>query len=359
MWIKNCWQVAAFSNEVRNAILTRKFLNIGTILYRTQDGQVVAMEDRCPHRLTPLSKGSVQGDNIQCGYHGLCFDRQGACVVVPGQENIPSKARVRVFPSVEKFNLVWIWLGDPALADEALMPDPYWLDDAGWVPSEGYHHVNANYQLINDNLLDLSHETYVHPHTIGNRAVAESPLAVTVPEGRQVRAFREMTDCEPPPFYVAAAGSTGRIDRWHTTVYTPPGYHAIESGSCPAGMDKSQAAREGRMPERRNLNFITPETESSSHYFWASCRNYSLDDQELTGFIREQIRFTFDQDKEILEAQQAMVGHAVDGAFPVALRADAGAIQGRRLLQAMIEQEQKSGATPDTPYRHPVSQDAA
>ncbi len=346
MWMENCWQVAAFSDEVGRTILPRTFLNKQTILYRTAAGQVVAMLDRCPHRLMPLSKGTLVEDKVQCGYHGLCFDMHGDCVKVPGQVSIPSKATVQTFPIVEKFKLVWIWLGDPTLADPSLVPDAHWMDDPNWVPSKGYHLVNANYQLLNDNLLDLSHETYVHPHTIGNGAVAESPLSVSVVEGREVRAYREMLDCEAPPFYLAAAGSTARIDRWHTTIYMPPGYHVIESASRPAGMSKDQAYREGKVPERRNLNFITPQTDTSSHYFWASNRNYALTDDELTEFIRDQIRLTFDQDKDILEAQQKALGTSFDNVFPVALKADAGAIQGRRLLQALIAKEASHARNP-------------
>jgi phenylpropionate dioxygenase-like ring-hydroxylating dioxygenase large terminal subunit len=342
MWIENCWQVAAFSKDIGTEILARTFLNKKTILYRTSQNEVVAMADQCPHRLLPLSMGAVVGDVVRCHYHGLCFDKKGDCVSVPGQQQIPSQAKVKVYPTIEKYKLVWIWMGDPALADPALVPDVHWFDSPEWVPSEGYHLIKANYQLLNDNLLDLSHETFVHPHTIGNGAVAESPLTVTVGEGK-VRAFREMLDCEPPPYYVAAADSVGRIDRWHTTIFTPPGFHVIESGSKPAGMSREQALAEGKIRERNNLNLITPETETSSHYFWAPTRNYSLEDAKLTDFIREQAALTFEQDKEVLEAQQAAFGDG-EVRFPVTLRADAGGVQGRRLVLAMINKEQAAGS---------------
>jgi vanillate O-demethylase monooxygenase subunit len=342
MWLENCWQVAAFSKEVGHDMLKRTFLNRKTILYRTQAGEVVAMADQCPHRLLPLSMGKIVGDTVQCHYHGLCFDRKGACVAIPGQALIPAQARVRVYPALEKYKLVWIWMGDPALADPSLVPDVHWFDDPEWAVSEGYHRIGANYQLLNDNLLDLSHETYIHPHTIGNRAVAESPLTVTV-EGGKVRAFREMADCEPPPYYVTAAAAVGRIDRWHTTIFTPPGFHVIESGSKPAGMDKQQAIAEDKLRLRYNINLITPETETSSHYFWGPTRDYDIENNELTEFIRKQAAFTFEQDQEVLEAQQASIGTA-GAVFPLTLKADAGGVQGRRLLQALIAREQTGKA---------------
>jgi phenylpropionate dioxygenase-like ring-hydroxylating dioxygenase large terminal subunit len=150
-----------------------------------------------------------------------------------------------------------------------------------------------------------------------------------------------MLNCEPPPFYVSAAQSNFRIDRWHTTTFIPPGVCVIRSGSVPAGMGKDEAGAKGLKKERRNLNFITPETGTSSHYFWASTRDYALDDVALTEYIRKEVAFTFDQDKEVLEAQQREMGTSMDNPFSVALKADAGAIQGRRMLRMMIEKEKK------------------
>ena len=109
-------------------------------------------------------------------YHGLTYGPDGKCVLIPGQDRIPVKAVVKTYPVVERYKLVWIWMGDPEKADPALVPDVHWMDSPGWVAAEGYHHVAANYKLLNDNLLDLSHETYVHGKTIGHDSVAESPF---------------------------------------------------------------------------------------------------------------------------------------------------------------------------------------
>ncbi len=210
----------------------------------------------------------------------------------------------------------------------------HWCDHPAWAVSDGYHHFGANYQLVNDNLLDLSHESFVHEDTIGNEAVAEAPFTVSL-VGDSVRMHRDMYDMEAPPFYKRTTGFTGRIDRWHTNTFTPPGLHIIENGSMPAGAkDKSKAL------ERKVLNFITPETTTSTHYFWAIVRQFRLDDAELTEYIRDGIRKTFDQDKAVLEAQQRAIGGDPDRAvFPVSLRIDAGPIQGRKLVAAMLARE--------------------
>jgi phenylpropionate dioxygenase-like ring-hydroxylating dioxygenase large terminal subunit len=352
MFLKNVWQVAAFSKELKDGPLARTLLGEEVVLYRTAGGRPAALLDECPHRLAPLSLGKVVDGVLQCGYHGMRFDGAGACVKAPGQDLIPPKAKVRSYPVIERHALIWIWMGDPAKADETRPPDLFWMTDPEWAISDGYHHVAANYQLLNDNLLDLSHETFVHSHTIGNAAVADSPLTVSQDGENVIRAHRDMLNCEPPPFYVKAAGFTGRIDRWHTTIFTPPAFNIIENGSMPAGSDKEEARRKGLTRERRVINLITPETETSSHYFWAIARCYALDDAELTEYIRVEVARTFDEDKMILEAQQAKLKGAHLDSFPVTLRADAGAVQARRMMARLLaEQERTEAATLASPLR--------
>jgi phenylpropionate dioxygenase-like ring-hydroxylating dioxygenase large terminal subunit len=208
------------------------------------------------------------------------------------------------------------------------------MDDPAWGCVPGYHHFAANYQLVNDNLLDLSHESFVHEDTIGNEAVAEAPFAVTL-QGNTVRVHRDMLGIESPPFYKKTTGFIGRINRWHTNHFTPPGFHVIENGAMPAeARDKSKAL------ERKVLNLITPETTTTSHYFWGIVRQFRLNDPALDDIIRDGIVRTFDQDKAVLEAQQRALGPDPDSvAFPVSIRVDAGPIQGRKLVAAMIARE--------------------
>jgi phenylpropionate dioxygenase-like ring-hydroxylating dioxygenase large terminal subunit len=347
MWIQNTWQVAAFAADIKREILPRTLLGRALILYRTESGAVVALEDRCPHRFLPLSLGKLIGDDVQCGYHGLRFDARGGCVRVPSQGNIPKPAKVASFPVTEQYGFVWVWLGEASLAYRTPVPDFHWMTDPAWAAGSGYNHVAANFQLLNDNLLDLTHESYVHPETIGNSAVAEAPLSVSVVEDRTVRAHREMFDCEPPPFYRKASGFTSRIDRWQTTYFTPPGFHVIETGAVPAGMDRTAARLSGHARERRVLHLITPETSCSSHYFWAVARDYAIEDEELTRFITKEVGFVFSQDRAVLEAQQRAIGDGPNAGFVVMLRADAGAIQGRRLVAKVLQAEGHATTVPE------------
>ena len=331
MFMTDCWQVAAFSSELVDQMLARTLLDTPVLLYRTEAGTTVAMLDRCAHRHVPLSLGRKLGDVIECGYHGLQYGPTGNCLRVPGQTLIPERARVRVYPTVEKYKLVWIWMGDPTKADPALVPDVHWMEDPDWAVAEGYHFIDADYRFLVDNLLDLSHETFVHPETIGNSAVADSPVSAKVIGKKTIRVHRDMYSCTPPPQFITLGGFTGPIDRWHTTYYTPPGFCIIEVGAVPAGDSDHSNGFEARI-----INLITPATAKSSHYFWAHARNVRCDDVALTDTIRASIVTTFDQDKVILEAQQVEADRIGSIDPGVVLGFDVGAVQGRRLLQAAI-----------------------
>ena len=337
MFPKNCWYVAAHAPEITDALFARTLLNQAVIFWRGADGRVAALEDRCPHRLVPLSTGRVVDGLVECGYHGLRFDTDGACAFVPGQDTVPKNERVRKFPVAERHALIWIWMGDPALADEELIPDLHWMDSPGWRAATGYLHFKADYRLVNDNLLDLSHETYIHKHTIGNAAVADAPVVTTVIDDRVVRAHREMPDIEPPPFFALAQGHGGRINRWQIAIYMAPGFNMTEVGFHAVGTD-----RVGDHLMMRPIHLITPETDHSSHYIWGLARNFRLDDDALTEGIYTQTQHTFGEDRELLELQdlrlQAEGGPKLPG-LPV--KVDKGPLMGRRLLDDMIRRERE------------------
>jgi vanillate O-demethylase monooxygenase subunit len=336
-FLRNCWQVAAFPAEiVPGRLLRRRLLGEWLVFYRRSDGGVVALEDRCPHRSAPLSRGQLIGDTLRCGYHGLEFGPDGRCTLVPGQALVPPKARARAYPVVERHQLIWIWMGEPACSDHGDVPDVHWMDDPGWVAATGYHRIAADYRLLVDNLLDLSHESYVHTRTIGNEAVAETPVS-TRHDRQAVHVHKEIERCNPPPFYqyLARLPAAANVSRWQRTEYRPPGYVVIDVGVEPLEPVGGAIRVEGRV-----INLITPETATTAHYFWAFARNFRLDEPAVTVFLRENVGRTFDEDKEILELQQANLGEeARDPAYRVAIAADAGAVQARRLLQARLAEE--------------------
>ncbi len=197
----NAWYAAAWETDIGRRLFARRICGVPLVLYRKADRSVVALRDACWHRLVPLSEGRLIDDNVMCGYHGLIFNPQGRCIHMPSQETINPSAAVKSFPVLERYRLVWVWLGDPALADPAKVPDLHWLDDREWVALHDYQRVKCDYRLVVDNLMDLTHETFLHAKSIGQTAVAEAPFELVYGAGR-VTMTRRMNAVAPPPFFV-------------------------------------------------------------------------------------------------------------------------------------------------------------
>lgn len=344
-FLRNAWYVAAFAEELDTAFLARRMLNEPVLMFRTSDGAVSALEDFCPHRLVPLSIGKRVGDTIQCGYHGTVVGADGRCLSIPGQAHVPKNAGARRYPAVERHGLVWVWMGDEALANADLIPNFFWLDDPAWTAATGYLHMKADYRLVTDNLLDLSHESYIHLSSLGNKeeeSIANFPATVTIGDGRIVHARRDMDAIEAPPAWDAAAKSAGfpdRIDRLQIASYQPPGLNMTEAGYRAAGV--GEYVTFGRV-----LHLLTPETATSTHYFFALARDYDIDNVELTRAVSDGTLATFTEDQFVLELQQqALTERGTDVVPQMAIALDGASIQGRRILQAAIKRERENPAT--------------
>ncbi len=337
----NAWYAAAYDVELRRELLPRTICDKKLVLYRRADGTPAALEDACWHRLMPLSKGKLDGDNLVCGYHGLVFNPGGRCVHMPSQETLNPSACVRAFPVAEKYRLIWVWLGEPGLADTSRIPDLHWNDDPAWAGDGNVIHAKCDYRLVVDNLMDLTHETFVHGGSIGNREVAEAPFEVTHTED-SVTVTRWMLDIQPPPFWAEQLGKPGKVDRWQIINFEPPCTVTIDVGVAPAGSgaplgDRSQGVN-GYV-----LNTITPETDTTCHYFWAFCRNYRLHEQGTTQRLRNAVTGVFGEDEVVLEAQQKAILEHPDKQF-YNLCIDAGAMWSRRIIDRMIDAEWRAPA---------------
>jgi len=337
----NAWYAAAYDVELRRELMPRTICNKKLVLYRRADGTPAVLEDACWHRLLPLSKGRLVGDDVQCGYHGLVYNAGGSCIHMPSQEKLNPSACVRSFPVLERHRFIWVWMGDSALADPARIPDLHWNNDPAWAGDGKLLHVNCDYRLVVDNLMDLSHEAFVHGSSIGNRAVAEAAFATTHTE-TSATVTRWMRDIEAPPFWAEQLRQPGRVDRWQIINFAPPCTVAIDVGVAPAGSGAPEGDR-SRGVNGYVLNTITPETETSCHYFWAFCRNYRLHEQSVTQGLREGVTRVFAEDEAILEAQQQAILDHPDKAF-CNLNIDTGAVWARRIIDKMIAAEQGAAA---------------
>ncbi|MGH6989231.1 MAG: Rieske 2Fe-2S domain-containing protein [Stellaceae bacterium] len=329
--LRDEWYVAAFSEELATGPLGRQICGERVALYRRGDGGVTALEDRCSHRRYPLSRGRVQGNELQCGYHGARFDAAGKCVAIPGQAAIPAGFHLRAYPVHEKDGVVFIWMGDAAPADPATLPD--WRINAApdWAQVRGLHHMPANYQLVLDNLLDLTHVEFVHKN-LGGPGIAENPLEFSV-DGDRVHTFRMMRNVDLPGLF-KAMGKSGKFDRWQKQHVAAPSYVYFEAGAEPAGSNDPPAA-----PHHVVIQGVTPESATSTHYFWMAARHFAIDDDALSDTMRAITIDAFDEDVAVLAAQQGAIdadGDRRERPFN-AFQCDAAGIAVRRILARRLD----------------------
>lgn len=344
MFLKNFWYVAGYDYEVGGTPLGRMILGEPIVFFRAEGGAPVALEDRCVHRHLPLSMGKLVGGRLQCHYHGLLYDGAGQCVKIPGQNNVPPSAQIRRYPVVERYRWLWIWMGDPALADPDKIPDFHWFDDPGWGAKGRYLHVKANWQLIVDNLLDLTHVAFVHETTIGNTAVVDNAAmkVARTPDG--VIVTRWILDAPAPPTFVKAGGFAAPVDRWQIIDFTPPAFLRLDVGAAPTGTGAPEGRRVGGIT-MRNLNAITPETETTSHYFWGQAHDWDVSNAAVTDMLIAEITTAFLEDVAVFEAQQRNMAILPD-APQISISADVGLIQARIMLDRIYREEQAAAIAP-------------
>ncbi|WP_340270945.1 Rieske 2Fe-2S domain-containing protein [Sulfitobacter pontiacus] len=300
-FVRNAWYVAGWSTDFGDELVPLTLLAQNLVAYRTSDGQIAVLEDRCPHRLLPLSKGKRIGDTIQCGYHGMTFGADGACVRVPGQSNLPKSAYVDSYPVLERHGIVFIWMGDADRADPALAFDLPELGQEGWHVHHGDKlHIRANYLNVAENLVDPAHVSFVHPTTLGNAASENVPVHVKTAD-EVIVAWRWIRDAEPIGFFKAFGGFSGNVDRWHYYYLHMPSTAVIDFGSSDAKLELPEDQR-NKGVRIFALHFVTPVTEDYTIDHWMHLRNTALGDDAASDQMDAMFRVAFAEDKAILEA---------------------------------------------------------
>lgn len=327
--IRNAWYAACWSHELEGQPQAKTMLGDELAVYRTEAGIAAAVEDCCPHRFAPMSLGSVEGENIVCGYHGMQFDCEGACVAIPGQKNVPSRTRMRAYPVVEKYTLVWVWMGEADKADDALIPDLHWLDHPDWTSVRGTTRYDCNWVLLVDNLLDLTHTTFVHKSTIGTEDVANTPVT-SERVGDRVTVTRIMKDAEPSNFYKRVGGFEGKIDRWQKIWLDRPSTVIIDAGGVPAGTNDKYNGIDTRI-----ISVLKPVDDGTVDQIWAFARDTCLDDAQLDADIEKSINHTFGEDIEFLAGQQRNMEKRPDRKM-LNNTADSGVVQARRVIEEWL-----------------------
>lgn len=338
-FLYNCWYVAGWAAELAPGDrLARTFLNEPVVLFRTEGGIISALEDRCCHRALPLSFGAVDGERIRCSYHGLEFNTAGICEKIPAQDKIPATARVRSYPLVERDAILWIWMGDPPQADPDAIPAHPWHGDPGFSWQSFNFHVKGNWQLLIENLMDLSHLPYIHAKTIGGNPDLHFGIKTKAErDGDAVRVTRHMPSSVPPPTYRAALPFEGLIDRWQEIEFRP-GRILIHTGGC----DANTGAYEGRRAHGFSMigfHGITPETDTTTHYIWSMSTNAR--GEGVDKLVFQQTADTFREDQEVLELQQQRLLADPDRLL-LDIASDVGGRQAKQVLRRKMREEREA-----------------
>ncbi len=340
-YLRNCWYMAAWSDEVGVSGLARTLLEIPVFLFRDAAGTAQSLLDRCPHRFAPLSVGDVADGAVTCRYHGLAFDGTGHCVRNP-HGPVTSALRVPSYPVAEKYRALWIWMGDPSLADPALLPDLAFIDQAPDTAfNKGYVLGAGHFQLFVDNILDLSHTDFLHPDTLGGGSITRTKGKVEQREDGVIAIKWDSFDDVPPPLVRSKLPEgVDRADSWTHVEWSAPAVMKLVNGAVPAGTPRQGPGISA------NVHIMTPEGPKTTHYFFASTRDYATDDAELNETIRVMRAHIFStEDEPMIAAQQARLGDEDFWSLkPALLRIDEGAVAVRRRLDALVAAEQTASS---------------
>lgn len=344
-FLRNCWYVAAWNEEIGDEPYHQQIIGEHVVLYRNSSGTIVALGDTCPHRFAPLHMGKVVGDEIQCPYHGLRFDSEGRCSHNPFDPKVrPEAAKVAAYPVVERNRIIWIWMGDPGNADQSQIPDYDWLDETDDYAFTALSQMTQaiDYELVLDNLMDLSHGQFLHPTTLGNEAFATGTTETRAGE-RQVRFDRLNSGGAAPTLFVVggAAKEGDLVDFWNDVRWDAPGSYYLQVGITPVGHSREH----GKYMHSAHL--LTPKDETHLVYRYVIARNFAMDSQEVTKGIEDLVEYAFKKEDEpvLRVVQERMAGRNFWELQPVVLKTDKAAVLVRRTLEKLMREDEQVAAS--------------
>ncbi|WP_372731509.1 Rieske 2Fe-2S domain-containing protein [Novosphingobium sp.] len=336
-FIFNEWYVAAFSAEVGRDLLGRKLLGKNVLLFRTQEGRAVALDDRCAHRSYPLSAGTLEGDTVVCGYHGFRYDASGDCIQVPSMSVCPRAIGVRAYPIIERGLLLWIWMGDPAQADPGTIRDTSFMESDAWVCSSGYFNLQGNYVSLHENLMDLTHLSYVHAKSFGTPEYAQAPYVTSLNDGHY-KVTRSVVPTLLPPVWGDPSGLSGvpTAARIATSEFLSPAFHQVGTSFY----DSALPDDERRVCSIRTAHLPTPETNGSTHYFIIHGRDFALADASVTETMHERLFMAFREDVEALgKLERVLESTPPEELYEISVTSDGPGVAMRRYLFSRAKSE--------------------
>jgi phenylpropionate dioxygenase-like ring-hydroxylating dioxygenase large terminal subunit len=345
--VRNSWYVACFSHDVQEGdLIPKRLLDVNVVLYRDANGEVRALRDRCAHRSFPLSKGKLDNGIVVCGYHGFKYNPAGKCIHVPSQpDRCPAGIAVRSYPVVEMRPHIWIWMGDESQANPALIPSAPWMKESEhWTAGHGYLHAKSNYVHLHENLLDLSHLTYLHEMTFGTPDYALAPFEIDVGD-TTFGVRRTVSPTRLPPMYADPTGMQG-VDaaRIVSSAFISPALHFTEL------ILRNLTASEGQRRDfhLKTAHILTPESQHSLHYHFTVVRDFALEDAEMTRSLLKGVVDVFNEDISALETiARIKEGENDPDFYESSVPADRAGVSMRRYLKTLAQKERSSAPAPE------------
>jgi len=344
MFLKSAWYVAGWTSEFdEGQLYARRIIDEPIVLMRQGNGTLIALEDRCPHRWAPLSLGRIEGDSIRCMYHGVRLATDGRCVEVPGQTSMPGALNARTYPVVERYKWAWVWMGNPAQADESLIPDCSLLDSEDVYFHRGELQYAANYNLINDNLLDLSHVAFVHENTIGRKGPGDDEPNKVSGAGAQPLPRGVSNNNWSIGRNAMQAPDAPVTDQWMWFSYLVPGIFINHFRTYPAGTAVSLNYGEPSkdlecISDTFSIQAVTPQAERSTRYIYSGGHRKTDLSPEAAAFVFGLVDEAFQEDTAMIEAQQRMIDSGVSGKMGW-IQADRGLSLFRKVLDRLIAED--------------------
>jgi phenylpropionate dioxygenase-like ring-hydroxylating dioxygenase large terminal subunit len=335
-FIHNAWYVIALSSEVAREPIARTVLGKSVVLYRTMEAKPVALRNRCCHRSFPLSQGRLEGDTLVCGYHGLRYDTTGKCVEIPMQKSVPAAVRVHAFPLEERGDFIWIWMGEPSKAEAGDLPIQSWMTDPNWDRRHGYLHVKGSYVHLHENLLDLSHLSFLHRNSFGTPEYARAPVEMQI-NGDDIQVWRHV-ECKLPALYAKPLGWTDmRATRSSGSQFVSPALH-VNTGIF-RNLDNPTLNLEP-VPTVKVAQLITPESNHTTHYWTLLARNFVRGDDSVSDFMINQSLAAFREDLFALEEISKLTQLENDDRFvEISIPTDRAGVLMRRRLKKLADLE--------------------
>ena len=333
-FVRNAWYMASWAKDLGDKPLPITILDEPVVIFRGENGAIGGLADVCPHRAVPLSMGRIAGNHIICPYHGIEFDMAGVCRRNPHVKGPPDRLTGRSYPVADRHGIIWIWPGDPGRADLGLIPDYSWFNSPDqFATGFGYLHIAADYRMVIDNLMDLAHADYIHPHTVGQPGAAEVQQVRVVREGDTISVNTLWPDLPPSALHKQAWTRTERVDKYLDMKWQRASNLFLDLGIMAPGEPRESGIHTPA------AHILTPETEKTTHYFWAFARDFAKDDEALTRRLVEVVGRAFlTEDKPIIEAAQSMIDRT-GAPLRDFTKGDAGSSMVRRELKRLAERE--------------------